>query len=215
MVEAGSHRFSVVCRSGVRFPPPPRWDSVRRDTTPRPTAPPGRQGQVVHAMSSTGPVSTAPAPLPSCASVPTTAPRGHGVNRPPQGSPRTEAAASIAAFTPRTGQGCGPSTGRRGEIVPLVIAYGVYSPVAPVERSAEYFLCFLHGEEPMEGCRSPAISNPAHCALTSLPKRSPSAGSCLWFWRLSRRGSRPLPAGHPVPSAGRFRRRVGERRRAA
>ncbi|MFC7649702.1 zinc ribbon domain-containing protein [Streptosporangium lutulentum] len=31
----GSHRLFAVCRSGVRFPPPPRWDSVRRDTNPR------------------------------------------------------------------------------------------------------------------------------------------------------------------------------------
>ncbi len=60
-------RLSAVCRSGVRFPPPPWWDGVRRDTNPR-AATLRWSGQVVHAISSTGPVSTAPAPPPSCAS---------------------------------------------------------------------------------------------------------------------------------------------------
>ena len=76
-VRPGSHRLLAVCRSGVRFPPPPRWDSVRRDTNPRAATPWGAT-QVVHAISSTGPVSTAPAPPPSCASARTTDPRGNG-----------------------------------------------------------------------------------------------------------------------------------------
>jgi hypothetical protein len=60
-------RLSPVCRSGVRFPPPPRWDSVRRDKHPRPTAA-TRCGQGLYAILTNGPVSTTSAPPPSSGS---------------------------------------------------------------------------------------------------------------------------------------------------
>ncbi|WP_371778392.1 hypothetical protein [Streptosporangium subroseum] len=62
-------------------PAPPWWDSVRRDTNPR-AATVRWFAQVVHAISSTGPVSTAPAPPPSSALAQSTDPARERPHRP-------------------------------------------------------------------------------------------------------------------------------------